>query len=150
AALVPAPLEPFYLTRGVLHRGDSLVHCRFWEILRPLGPLPAAIKKAQRSRRTPAMASAQLGTVLRHIRRLAAAPAVRELADGQLLEQFANQHDQAAFAELVRRHGPLVWGIGCHVLHHHQDAEDAFQATFLALALKAASLQTLKTLAGWL
>jgi len=96
------------------------------------------------------MASAPLGTVLRHIRELATAPATQHLPDGQLLERFADRHEQAAFAELVRRHGRLVWGVCGHLLHHDQDAEDAFQATFLALALKAAALGKLRALAGWL
>jgi RNA polymerase sigma factor (sigma-70 family) len=96
------------------------------------------------------MASAPLGTVLGHVRQLATAPATQKLPDGQLLERFADRHEQAAFAELVRRHGRLVWGVCRHVLQHDQDAEDAFQATFLALAHKAGALGKLRALAGWL
>jgi RNA polymerase sigma factor (sigma-70 family) len=88
--------------------------------------------------------------VLRHIRQLATAPATQKLPDSQLLERFAERHEQAAFAELVRRHGRLVWGVCRHLLQHDQDTEDAFQATFLALALKAAALGKLRALAGWL
>ena len=96
------------------------------------------------------MASAPLGIVLRQVSQLAAAAANQSLLDGQLLERFADRHDQAAFAELVRRHGRLVWGVCRHLLQHDQDAEDAFQATFLALAHKAGALGKLRALAGWL
>jgi RNA polymerase sigma factor (sigma-70 family) len=96
------------------------------------------------------MASAPLGSVLRHVSQLATAAASQNLPDGQLLERFAERHEQAAFAELVRRHGRLVWGVCRHLVQHEQDAEDAFQATFLALALKAAALGKSRALAGWL
>jgi len=76
------------------------------------------------------MATPQLCTVLWHIRRLVAPPAVQELTDSQLVESFSTEHDQAAFAQLMKRHGPLVWGVCCHHLERHQDAEDAFQPLF--------------------
>src|SRR5262245_1659955 len=95
------------------------------------------------------MAGGKLDTVVRQIRQLAGGAAVRKLGDRQLLEFFAQRHDEVAFAELVRRHGTLVWKVCRHVPHHDQDAEDAFQATFLALALKAGSVRN-QTAAGWL
>jgi RNA polymerase sigma factor (sigma-70 family) len=73
-----------------------------------------------------------------------------ELSDGQLLEAFVRQRDEAAFAALVRRHGPMVLGVCRRVLRNADDAEDAFQATFLVLVHKARSLQQPNLLASWL
>jgi RNA polymerase sigma factor (sigma-70 family) len=80
---------------------------------------------------------------------LGAAPAV-EPSDGRLLERFALGRDEAAFAALVRRHGPMVLGVCRRVLRQEQDAEDAFQATFLVLARKAAALDRRGSVAAWL
>lgn len=70
--------------------------------------------------------------------------------DGQLLERFAQQRDQAAFEELVRRHGPMVLRVCARVLRQAQDAEDAFQATWIVLARKAGAIGRPDRLAGWL
>ncbi|MFL5342480.1 MAG: RNA polymerase sigma factor, partial [Gemmataceae bacterium] len=72
------------------------------------------------------------------------------LTDGQLLECFATQRDEAAFAALVRRHGPMVLGVCRRVAGHAQDAEDAFQATFLVLVRKAAGLHPRELVGHWL
>src|SRR4051794_9071658 len=70
--------------------------------------------------------------------------------DRELLQRFAHGGDEEAFAALVRRHGALVLGACRRVLGHAQEAEDAFQATFLLLVKKARSGGWQPSLAGWL
>jgi RNA polymerase sigma factor (sigma-70 family) len=70
--------------------------------------------------------------------------------DEELLERFVQRHDEQAFAALVRRHGGMVLGVCRRVLENPQDAEDAFQATFVVLARKARTLTRPKLLASWL
>jgi RNA polymerase sigma factor (sigma-70 family) len=84
-------------------------------------------------------------TVFGHL--LGTAP---EISDCQLLEAFITRQDAAAFGVLVRRHGPLVFGVCKRVLGHTQDAEDAFQVTFLVLARKAATVVPREALGNWL
>jgi RNA polymerase sigma factor (sigma-70 family) len=73
-----------------------------------------------------------------------------EPPDGVLLERFTARRDEAAFAALVRRYGPLVLGICRRVLHHEHDAEDAFQAVFCVLARKAGTLRPGTAVGAWL
>jgi RNA polymerase sigma factor (sigma-70 family) len=96
------------------------------------------------------MASDAQADVLRYIRGLAAAGRRQEQSDAQLLRQFVAGRDEAAFAVLLQRHGPLVFGICRQVLSDRQDAEDTFQATFLVLARKAASIRRQESLGAWL
>jgi RNA polymerase sigma factor (sigma-70 family) len=88
--------------------------------------------------------------VVRHLRRLAFLQDGGEWTDGQLLERFLMHLDADAFAALVARHGPMVLSVCRRVLRNEHDAEDAFQATFLVLARKAASLSVPTLLGGWL
>jgi RNA polymerase sigma factor (sigma-70 family) len=80
----------------------------------------------------------------------AAPPEVPTPSDGQLLGRFVERRDEAAFAELVSRHGPMVWGVCRRLLGNHQDAEDAFQATFLVLVRKASSVVPRELVGNWL
>jgi RNA polymerase sigma factor (sigma-70 family) len=96
------------------------------------------------------MSSAQVSAVLGHIRKLASAQEDHERPDDELLQRFAAHQDEAAFAALLRRHGPMVLSVCRSVLHHVQDAEDAFQAAFLLLAQKAGSIHRREAVSGWL
>src|SRR5262245_50110196 len=70
--------------------------------------------------------------------------------DGELLAAFATEQAEGAFTELVRRHGPLVWGTCRRLLHDPADAEDAFQATFLVLVRRARQLTRCSCIGPWL
>src|SRR5271165_3246478 len=96
------------------------------------------------------MATAQMDTVIRHLRRAVLRQDGAGWTDGQLLASFIKQKDEAAFEALARRHGPMVFGVCRRVVGNHHDAEDAFQASFLVLARKAASLKQPERLANWL
>ncbi|HEX3148258.1 MAG TPA: sigma-70 family RNA polymerase sigma factor [Gemmataceae bacterium] len=91
-----------------------------------------------------------LESVLRGAEALAARDPVGTLPDRELVMRFAANRDSAAFAMLVRRHGPLVWGVCRNLLTSDADAEDAFQATFLALVRSAGTIQRTEALGGWL
>src|SRR5262245_26033975 len=95
------------------------------------------------------MATARLGTLLCHLHLRAGTPA-HPPGDRELLDDFAAWRDEAAFAALVSRHGPMVLRVCRRVLRHEQDAEDAFQATFLVLARHAGSIRKREVLASWL
>jgi RNA polymerase sigma factor (sigma-70 family) len=96
------------------------------------------------------MATGQLRQVMQTLRKATAPCDESRMTDGQLLETYLRTREEVAFAALVRRHGPMVWGVCRRVLRSHQDAEDAFQATFLVLVRKAASIVQKEKVANWL
>jgi RNA polymerase sigma factor (sigma-70 family) len=95
------------------------------------------------------MADSQTEAVLGQLSRWLGARQTSQ-EDGRLLERFVLQHDEDAFAELVARHGPLVFGLCRRILGNRHDAEDVFQATFLVLARKAATIHKPESLSCWL
>jgi RNA polymerase sigma-70 factor (ECF subfamily) len=70
--------------------------------------------------------------------------------DTQLLKRFAQRHEEAVFAALIRRHGPMVLSVCRRVLRNSHDAEDAFQATFLVMIEKGHRLRKPELLSNWL
>jgi RNA polymerase sigma factor (sigma-70 family) len=88
--------------------------------------------------------------LLREVRRFVAAARPDDDSDRHLLNRFATTRDDRAFAELVRRHGPMVLGVCRRVLRHAADADDAFQATFLILVRRAADVRDPDRLGPWL
>jgi len=96
------------------------------------------------------MATNQLSRVIQALRSASGAHDQPTLSDGLLLESYVRSREEAAFAGLVHRHGPMVWGVCRRMLHCHQDAEDAFQATFLVLVRKASSIVPRDMVANWL
>ena len=93
-----------------------------------------------------------MGRSLRHIvlRHADARGAGEGTPDAEVVARFARTKDEAAFAELVRRHGPMVWSVCRHLLGDEADAEDAFQATFLALVRSAGRIRCGAAVGGWL
>lgn len=91
-----------------------------------------------------------IGGVVVQIRRAAATQVGVERSDGDLLGDFIDRRDGGAFAALVQRHGSMVLGVCRRLLGHQQDAEDAFQAVFLVLARKAASIAPRNLVGNWL
>src|SRR5262245_47771105 len=92
----------------------------------------------------------KLGRVVEHIRRWAASGVDCAVPDPELLARYRASGDEAAFAALVKRHGPMVWGLCRRLLRHAQDAEDGFQATFLVLVRKASAIRKQESVGGWL
>jgi RNA polymerase sigma factor (sigma-70 family) len=88
--------------------------------------------------------------LLAFLRRLAVPGDHRAMADGELLQRFSGQGEEWAFAALMHRHGPMVLGVCQGLLLGAQDAEDAFQATFLVLARKARAIGKPASVASWL
>src|SRR3954466_7278983 len=96
------------------------------------------------------MGSGPLNGVLRHLHRAARPGDGAGATDGQLLERYLADREEAAFRALVERHGPMVLGVCRRLLDNAADAEDAFQATFLVLVRKGASIVPREQVGNWL
>src|SRR5215213_9033841 len=91
-----------------------------------------------------------MSEIVQHLRRAEFLRAAEGMTDGQLLECFVSRREALAAEALVRRHGPMVWGVCRRLLRHGHDAEDAFQATFLVLVRRAASVVPRERVGNWL
>src|SRR5262245_16186154 len=99
-----------------------------------------------------AMPNAALSAAVARVGRAAVRLAYPDPAetDGRLLGRFVQTRDEAAFRELVRRLGPMVLGVCRRIAGDHHSTEDAFQATFLVLARRAADVAPREAVRGWL
>src|SRR6516162_11506 len=95
------------------------------------------------------MTQPAMNRLMDHLRR-AAQTGDESLGDGELLGCFLERREEGAFAALLRRHGPMVLGVCRRILGNVHDAEDAFQATFLILVRKAASVRPREAVGNWL
>src|SRR5262249_5562994 len=96
------------------------------------------------------MANGPLAMVVRRLRRLVNSREAGEATDSDLLDRFRNRQEESAYEALIQRYGPMVFAGCMRMLHQHQDAEDAFQTTFLVLARKAGSIGQSESLGSWL
>ncbi len=99
------------------------------------------------------MKSARAQSFVRDLDILYRAGPVGDLTDRELLDHFTTKADtvgRRAFEAIVGRHGPMVLGVCRRVIRDEHMAEDAFQATFLALALKASTIRSRDSLGSWL
>jgi RND family efflux transporter MFP subunit len=96
------------------------------------------------------MTWSNLRKVVRYLHAVAGPPSSAGPTDGQLLDRYVVQRDEAAFELLLWRHGTMVLNVCRRVLRDEHDAEDAFQATFLAFVRKARSIVRREAVAGWL
>jgi RNA polymerase sigma factor (sigma-70 family) len=96
------------------------------------------------------MARGQLKNLIEYLHQLADPASAGQPTDGELLQRFAYQGDEAAFRTLMQRHGPMVLATCRRILRDVHEAEDGFQATFLVLARKACSVVKHGSLGSWL
>jgi RNA polymerase sigma factor (sigma-70 family) len=92
----------------------------------------------------------RMNEIVGHLRRVVLRFDGAGQTDGKLLGSFIEGRDEAAFEALVRRHGPMVLGVCRRILRHEEDAQDAFQAIFLVLVRKAASVVPRERVGNWL
>jgi DNA-directed RNA polymerase specialized sigma24 family protein len=96
------------------------------------------------------MPQTTLAELLRYLPASFAVHGSRDLSDGELLDRFLDQREEAAFGALLQRHGPMVLGVCQRVLGDAHLAEDSFQATFMVLVRRAATIGRQSPLGGWL
>jgi RNA polymerase sigma factor (sigma-70 family) len=96
------------------------------------------------------MPNGDFGLVFQQIRKTVNLQHAAGAPDGELVQRFVAQRDEAAFEALVRRHGPLVLGVCCRMLSDRNDADDAFQATFCVLVRKAHTITKGESVGSWL
>src|SRR5262249_28739545 len=96
------------------------------------------------------MHSATLQAALQQLRKLTDPRRAKDLSDRDLLERYRRCREEAAFTLLVQRHGAMVLNACRRILGDEQEAEDAFQATFLVLVRKAVTIRNETTLSSWL
>src|SRR5262245_11782904 len=96
------------------------------------------------------MAAGRFDNLLRYFERATAPGDIPAGSDTQLLERFTSARDEEAFELLARQHGPMVLSVCRRVLGDAHEAEDAYQATFLVLARKAASAARCRSAGAWL
>jgi len=96
------------------------------------------------------MATKGLNRVIGHLRRVALQHDGAGLSDGELLDGYITRRDEGSFKALLHRHGAMVLGVCRRILRNEADAEDAFQATFLVLVRKAASVRPRSMVSNWL
>jgi RNA polymerase sigma factor (sigma-70 family) len=113
-------------------------------------PGNSRLRSADEDPRGTAVTHDPTGNLIDHLRSMMRAGGEADRTDAQLLEDYISRHDEAAVTALVRRHGPMVWGVCRRVLDNDHDAEDAFQAAFLVLVRKAASILPRAMVGNWL
>jgi RNA polymerase sigma factor (sigma-70 family) len=96
------------------------------------------------------MAASRMDPIIQHLHNAVLHHNAKARTDGELLDSYLANGDGAAFEALVRRHGPMVLGVCRRVLGNPHDADDAFQATFLVLARKAATVLPRELVGNWL
>jgi RNA polymerase sigma factor (sigma-70 family) len=96
------------------------------------------------------MAAVRYSNFVRRLRSVVARQDLAGLSDADLWQRYLQERNEDAFETIVRRHGPMVMGVCRRVLQNEQDAEDAFQATFLVLVRRHSFRQSPVKMAGWL